>query len=190
MFALVKNKQILEIGELQTLFPNVINPTPLYAASQGALEIVEGHRESEKFYWVTFDKYEVGDNEVTRLYISTPKALEDALNYKEDETPLMTQVWDQTAANGAGAMVDTDIQSITTGLKTQYINEYKDTANKLLSKTDWNIIRQVERGVEIPSKVVEERQAILAECTRLIADVTSAQDMNSFIDVVNSANWS
>ena len=164
MYALVTSQnEITQIGELQALFPNEFQPTALYAQQHGAKEIIDGNREDERFYWVTFDSYSVGETYVTRNYVNTPKALEDVTN--EDA-------------------------SVTQGLKSQYIAQFKQTANSMLSSTDWTVIRKAERGVDIPADVAATRAAILAECDRLTAAVTAAQDMPSFITAVQSANWS
>ena len=167
MFALVtQNNEITQIGELQALFPNEPNPSVLYATQRGAKEIVDGVREDERFYWVTFDRYEVQTDNVVRQYVNTPKALEDVTETPEGGEP-----------------------TTTTGLKTQYIAQFKQIANTMLQQTDWTVIRKAERGVEIPADVAAKRAAILAECDRLTAVVTAAQDMPSFVAAVQSANW-
>ena len=169
MYALVtSNNEITQIGELQALFPNEFQPTALYASQHGAKEIIDGNREDERFYWVTFGSYSVGDTYVTRNYVNTPKALEDVTETPEGQTEPVT----------------------TTGLKTQYIAQFKQTANSMLAQTDWMVIRKAERSVDIPADVAAKRAAILAECDRLTAAVTAAQDMPSFITAVQSANWS
>ena len=169
MYALVtSNNEITQIGELQALFPNEFQPTALYAQQHGAKEIIDGNREDERFYWVTFGSYSVGDTYVTRNYVNTPKALEDVTETPEGQTePITTQ-----------------------GLKSQYIAQFKQTANSMLATTDWMVIRKAERSVDIPADVAAKRAAILAECDRLTAAVTAAQDMPSFITAVQSANWS
>ena len=168
MYALVtSNNEITQIGELQALFPNEFQPTALYAQQHGAKEIIDGNREDERFYWVTFDSYSVGEVYVTRNYVNTPKALEDVTETPEGGEPITTQ-----------------------GLKSQYIAQFKQTANSMLSSTDWTVIRKAERNVDIPADVAAKRAAILAECDRLTAAVTAAQDMPSFITAVQSANWS
>ena len=167
MYALVtSNNEITQIGELQALFPNEFQPTALYASQHGAKEIIDGNREDERFYWVTFDSYSVGEVYVTRNYVNTPKALEDVTETVDGQT------------------------STTQGLKSQYIAQFKQTANSMLSQTDWTVIRKAERNVDIPADVAAKRAAILAECDRLTAAVTAAQDMPSFITAVQSANWS
>ena len=167
MYALVtSNNEITQIGELQALFPNEYQPTALYASQHGAKEIIDGNREDERFYWVTFGSYSVGEVYVTRNYVNTAKALEDVTETPEGE-PITTK-----------------------GLKSNYIAQFKQTANSMLSTTDWTVIRKAERNVDIPADVVTKRAAILAECDRLTAAVTAAQDMPSFITAVQSANWS
>ena len=169
MYALVTtNNEITQIGELQTLFPNEFQPSALYAQQHGAKEIIDGNREDERFYWVTFGSYSVGDTYVTRNYVNTAKALEDVTETPEGATEPIT----------------------TKGLKSQYIAQFKQTANSMLAQTDWTVIRKAERNVDIPADVAAKRAAILAECDRLTAAVTAAQDMPSFITAVQSANWS
>ena len=169
MYALItQNNEIAEIGELRTLFPNEPVPSHLYGIQNGARPIIDGHQEDQRFYFVTFDKYEVGADYVTRKYVSTPRILEDVT-----ETP-----------EGATEPV------ITKGLKSQYLAQFKQTANSMLATTDWTVIRKAERNVDIPADVAAKRAAILAECDRLTAAVTAAQDMPSFITAVQSANWS
>ena len=169
MFALVtSNNEITQIGELQALFPNEFQPTALYASQHGAKEIIDGNREDERFYWVTFGSYSVGDTYVTRNYVNTPKALEDVTETPEGQTEPVT----------------------TKGLKSNYIAQFKQTANSMLASTDWMVIRKAERSVDIPADVAAKRAAILAECDRLTAAVTAAQDMPSFITAVQSADWS
>lgn len=167
MYALIQNNQITQIGELYSLFPNEPKPTHQYAIAHGAVEVVEGQREDERFYWVTFDQYVLNNGTVTRQYTNTPKQIDDVTETPEGETEPVT----------------------TKGLRSQYIAQFKATANSMLSQTDWTVIRKAERGVDIPADVAAARAAILAECDRLIAAVTAAQDMPAFIAAVQSANW-
>ena len=73
-------------------------------------------------------------------------------------------------------------------LKTQWTAQVKDTANKLLGKTDWMVTRKAERNVEIPADTVTYRAAVLAECTRLDAAIATA-DVPTLITVVTTQNW-
>jgi hypothetical protein len=162
MFALISNGQVTQVGELSILFPNTSNPTHAFAIEQGALEVVEGEQKDQRFYWVTFDRYQVNGSVVTRTYTNTPKALEDVT-----ETP-----------EGATEPV------ITKGLKSQWIAQNKANANSQLAATDWMVIRKAERDVAIPSDVATERAKIIADCTAKEAAITAASTIEAFINVV------
>jgi hypothetical protein len=162
MYALISNGQVTQVGELSILFPNTSNPTAEFAQEQGALEVVEGEQKDQRFYWVTFDKYEVTGNVVTRTYVNTPKALEDVTETPEGQTEPVT----------------------TKGLKSQWIAQIKASANSQLAATDWMVIRKAERDVAIPADVIAERAAIIADCTAKEAAITAATTMEAFIAVV------
>ena len=75
------------------------------------------------------------------------------------------------------------------GLKHQWTATVKDTANKLLAQTDWMIIRKVERNVDVPEATTTYRQAVIAECTRLVTAIAGATDVPALITVVTTQNW-
>ena len=183
MFALIENNAVTKVGELATLFPDTSNPNHAFAVEQGALEVVEGEQKDQRFYWVTFDSYQVNGSVVTRTYTNTPKALEDKLETKEDGSPLYVQVWDANAGKD-GEMVDTTEQVVTKGLKSQWIAQNKANANSLLASTDWMVIRKAERDVAIPAEVVAERAKIIADCTAKEVAITAATTIEAFINVV------
>ena len=162
MYALIENNAVTKVGELSILFPNTSNPTAEFAQEQGALEVVEGEQKDQRFYWVTFDKYEVTGNVVTRTYVNTPKALDDVTETPEGATEPVT----------------------TKGLKSQWIAQIKSAANSQLASTDWMVIRKAERDVAIPSDVVTARNAIIADCTAKEAAINAATTMEEFIAVV------
>jgi hypothetical protein len=76
-----------------------------------------------------------------------------------------------------------------TGLKAQYIAQTKDTAGKLLSQTDWVIIRKAERGVEVHAEVALKRTQIVAEANRLEVDINASTTVEALIEVLNTQNW-
>ena len=162
MYALITDGQVTQVGELSILFPNTSNPNHAFAIEQGALEVVEGEQKDQRFYWVTFDSYQVSNGVVTRTYVNTPKALEDVTETPEGQTEPVT----------------------TKGLKSQWIAQNKASANSLLASTDWMVIRKAERDVAIPAEVVAERAAIIADCTAKEAAITAAMTMEAFINVV------
>ena len=162
MYALIENNAVTKVGELATLFPDTSNPNHAFAVEQGALEVVEGEQKDQRFYWVTFDSYQVNGSVVTRTYTNTPKALEDVTETPEGQTEPVT----------------------TKGLKSQWIAQNKANANSQLASTDWMVIRKAERDVAIPSDVVTARAKIIADCTAKEAAITAATTMEEFMEVV------
>ncbi len=94
--------------------------------------------------------------------VDNPKLLNDREESDEDGNPMYVQVYDSATQ----AMVDSSERLVTKGLKSQWIAQVKDTANKLLAQSDWMVIRKVERSVDIPADTVTYRAAVIAECTR------------------------
>jgi len=162
MYALIENNAVTQVGELSILFPNTSNPNHAFAIEQGALEVVEGEQKDQRFYWVTFDSYQVNGSVVTRTYTNTPKALEDVIETPEGTSEPVT----------------------TKRLKSQWIAQVKASANSQLASTDWYVWRKFERMVDIPSDVVTERAKIIADCTAKEAAITAATTMEAFINVV------
>jgi hypothetical protein len=75
------------------------------------------------------------------------------------------------------------------GLKHQWTAQVKNTANSLLSQTDWMVIRKAERDVAIPEATATYRAAVLTECTRLVTAISSASTVDALATVVNAQNW-
>ena len=157
MYALIENNAVTKVGELAILFPDTSNPNHAFAIEQGALEVVEGEQKDQRFYWVTFDSYQVNGSVVTRTYTNTPKALEDVI--EEDA-------------------------SVTKGLKSQWIAQNKANANSQLASTDWMVIRKAERDIAIPTDVATERAKIIADCTAKETAITAATTIDALIAVV------
>ena len=168
MFAFLdENNAVTKVGELATLFPDTSNPNHAFAIEQGALEVVEGEQKDQRFYWVTFDSYQVNGSVVTRTYTNTPKALEDVTETPEGQTEPVT----------------------TKGLKSQWIAQVKSAANLQLASTDWMVIRKAERGIDIPEATVTTRAAIVAEAERLEAAITACETVDALIEVIGNQNW-
>jgi hypothetical protein len=189
MYAIVKNNQVENIGELPNLFPQTsfppAGPDAGWKAEHGVYEIVEGEQKDQRFYWVTPDSYQVGDGIVTRTYVNTAKILEDRAEVKEDNTPLYVQVWDQATQT----MVDTTEQVITRGLKYNYLQQIKTSANSQLAPTDWMITRKVERDVAIPTDVTTYRAGVITEYNRLKTAIEGTNSVEDLIAVVGAQNW-
>jgi hypothetical protein len=122
-------------------------------------------RPDDQYYWVTQNS----DNS----YTGTPKELEDREESDEDGNPMYVQVYDATANDGKGAMVDTTERLVTKGLKSQWIAKVKYNTNMTLANTDWYVIRKVERNVDIPADVATYRAAVVAWATATEASITA-----------------
>jgi hypothetical protein len=75
------------------------------------------------------------------------------------------------------------------GLKTQWTDQVKDTASKLLAATDWMVIRKVERNIDIPAETVTYRAAVLVECDRLTTAIAAASNVEDLITAVSNQSW-
>jgi len=131
-------------------------------------------RADDRFYWN-------GD-------INNPKALEDKEEVDEDGNPLYVKVLDNTDPDNP-VMVDSDERLVTKGLKSNMIAQVKDTAGKLLASTDWYVVRKAEKGIDIPLKEEEKRNAIRTECDRLETEIAAVSTVEALITVMNSQNW-
>jgi hypothetical protein len=189
MYAIVKNNQVESIGELPTLFPQTsfppAGPDAGWKAEHGVFEIVDGEQKDQRFYWVTPDSYQVGDGIVTRTYVNTAKILEDRAEVKEDNTPLYVQVFNESTQT----MVDTTEQVVTRGLKYNYLQQIKASANSQLAPTDWMVIRKAERDVAIPTDVTTYRAGVITEYNRLKTAIEGTNSVEDLINVVGSQNW-
>jgi hypothetical protein len=75
------------------------------------------------------------------------------------------------------------------GLKSQWIAQIKQSANSLLSQTDWMLVRKIERTVAIPAATVTYRAAVITEANRLETAITAATTVESFRTIVTPQNW-
>lgn len=116
-----------------------------------------------------------------------PKLLNDREESDEDGNPMYVKVLG--VVDGKPAMVDSTERLVTKGLKSNWTAQVKDTANKLLAQTDWMVIRKVERSVDIPTETTTYRQAVIAECSRLVTAIEASADVPALIAVVTTQVW-
>tara|TARA_R110000803_G_scaffold13776_4_gene38539 strand:+ start:2865 stop:3428 length:564 start_codon:yes stop_codon:yes gene_type:complete len=69
------------------------------------------------------------------------------------------------------------------GLKTQYKNQTNETANSLLSLTDWMIIANAERSRVIPTSVTNYRAAVVSCCGVIKTNITACTSIGGFINL-------
>lgn len=148
--------------------------TPEEKAAIGMVWEDDPIRASDIYYWN-------GD-------INNPKMLDDRLEVDENGDPLWEKVLDNTDPLNP-VMVDSNVQMKTLGLKSTMILQVKETAGKLLANTDWYVTRKMERNVDMPLDVAEERSHVRTECDRLEAAIAAVTTVEELITVMNSQNW-
>ena len=165
MFAIVKDGSITATGNIKQLFPNTSfaggAANADFKTAEGVMDIVQGEQKDQKYYFVTQGNIELVDGVPTQQYTNTAKRL-------ADET------------------IDGVLHQ---GLKTVMTEQVKVTANKLLSNTDWMVIRKYERDVAIPSATATYRAAVITECARLESAIAGAGDVDALATVMAAQNW-
>ncbi len=198
MFAVVQNGNIVQliqpdvafvIGEKQYSARFIRNATEAERKSVGVYEVIQGTQQDQRFYWVTGPSYRVNETNQTveATYTATPKAIEDKEEVDQQGNPMYVQVLG--VVDGQPAMVDSSERLVTKGLKSQWIDQTKQTAGSMLAQTDWMVIRKAERNVDIPAETQTYRAGVVAECDRLEASIAGAASVEALIAVVNAQNW-
>ena len=78
------------------------------------------------------------------------------------------------------AILDEDgNQVVTKGVKTIWIEKTKQTANELLSKTDWMITRKTEKGTAIPDAIVTFRDGVRTAYETRKTEINNCSDIAS-----------
>ena len=143
--------------------------SPEERAEIGITEVADASSYDDRFYWG----------------VNAPKLLEDREESDEQGNPLFVQVYDAATES----MVDSDKRLVTKGLKSVWSAQIKDITNKLLSATDWMVIRKAERDIAIPADTVAYRAAVLTECDRLLAAIEAVTTVDELADVVSAQSW-
>lgn len=175
MYALVKDNQVVKLFTGTTQFEDKdgIGYAPSYLqqwsstekTNRGIYEVVYGNSNDSRFYNIVENLPTFENSIVTVTYTSTAKELNDSASLNEDGSPEQT------------------------GLKTQWIKQFKTTANSMLATTDWMVVRKIERSIDIPADVVAKRAAIVAESDRLETAISAVTTVEQLISVVESANF-
>ena len=67
-------------------------------------------------------------------------------------------------------------------IKAEKIAQIKSQAGKLLQPTDWQVVRKMERDIDIDADVVTERADILAEADRLETEVNAKKSYKTVLE--------
>ena len=77
-------------------------------------------------------------------------------------------------------------QHINYGLKTQLKKEEKQTADYLLSRYDWLIVRKAEKGTAIPTEITTFRDAVRTACNTREAEIDACADTAALVTLYGS----
>ena len=112
------------------------------------------------------------------------------ITWVDDPAPVDTRFyWDTNLPKALEDKLEED-GSTTKGLKSNFKAQVKDTANKLLSQTDWYVIRKAERSVDIPTDIADKRNAIVTEANRLDSEISLVDSVEGLIAILNNQSWS
>jgi len=188
MYAIVKDGSITATGTLTQLFPDTSFPGGVanedFKTAEGVKDVVIGERKDPIYYYVIQGDITLVDGVPTQQYTNTAKRLNDEDAKDADGNQVYVQV-----QNSDGDWVNSSTKIINQGLKSVMTEQVKDTTNKLLSTTDWMIIRKVERSVNVPSATETYRNAVLAECGRLESAIAGVSDVDALATVMAGQNW-
>ena len=189
MYAIVKDGSITGTGTLKQLFPTtsfaggVANSE--FKKAENVEDVVNAEQKDRTYYYVIQGDIVLVDGVPTQQFTNTAKALDDSDAKDIDGNQVYVKVWDEDTKK----MVDTSEKVINQGLKSVMTEQVKTTANKLLDKTDWMVIRKYERSVAIPSATETYRAAVITECSRLESAIAGVSDVDALATVMDGQNW-
>ena len=80
------------------------------------------------------------------------------------------------------AVIDpiTGVQMVQLGLKSQWIAQTKSTANSLLAKSDWYVVRNAEKSTAIPTEISTYRDAVRTATATIETAINGCADLDAF----------
>jgi len=198
MFAIVRDNEVKKIIQAHTAFEfegkqYTAKWTSRWTQEEreafGIKDVIHGSKEDDRFYYVSPNPVTLVDGIPTIVYTCIPKAIEDKEEVDEKGNPLFVKIFDPSANDGKGSMIDSTQRLVTQGLKTTFTQQVKSSCNSLLQPTDWMIVRKHERNIDIPAEVVTYRAAVITECNRLEAAIINTADIPALAAVVSAQNW-
>jgi len=72
-------------------------------------------------------------------------------------------------------------QMIQLGLKSIWITQTKQTANSLLSESDWMITRKAEKGTAIPDATTKYRDSVRTSCNTIETKINNCSNLTQFM---------
>jgi len=111
--------------------------------------------------------------------------------WSDDDKKSFGLTWeDPPAAFDSRFYWDANTAKALDGLKTQWVTTTKQTANSLLSSSDWYVTRKAESGSGIPATVQDYRSAVRVKCTEIETTINSVTSIDDFIKLFESSDGS
>jgi len=105
----------------------------------------------------------------------------DSRFYWDADTPKAIDDVNAVDADGNPVLDEDGNQVVTRGLKWNAIQAVKNSANALLSPTDWYVTRKTETDTAIPSEVATYRQAVRTASSTIETAINNAADHAAFM---------
>ena len=107
--------------------------------------------------------------------------------YFSKDNPKKLDDEDAKDANGKQLyQEDGKTKLINEGLKTIWIRQTKETANNMLSKTDWLVTRKSEKGTAIPDATTTFRDSVRTKCAEIETKINACKKVADFIKLFDT----
>ena len=102
---------------------------------------------------------------------------------EEQQRPDDRFYWVSDNNDGTFSTIPKDVSQV----KAIFISQIKDTANKLLQPSDWQIIRKIERDIDVDTDIATYRAAVITTCADLELEINECSTIADLQGIV--FNW-
>jgi len=123
--------------------------------------------DADKTQWGVTWQDDVDTSYDNRFYWArdVERSLTDINEVDEDNNPILDQDGNQV---------------VTKGLKTIWIEQTKETANSLLAKSDWYVVRNAEKSTAIPTEISTYRDDVRTASGTIETAINACADLDAF----------
>lgn len=105
----------------------------------------------------------------------------DILEYNS-EYESVKYSFDKDLNKFVGEIISNEIAQTLTKLKEIKINQIKFNTTNKLKETDWYIIRSIERGIDVPQEITNQRELILSDFDAKEIEINALNTKKKVID--------
>ena len=105
----------------------------------------------------------------------------DILEYNS-EYESVKYSFDKDLNKFVGEIINNEIAQTLTKLKEVKINQIKFNTTNKLKETDWYIIRSIERGIDVPQEITNQRELILSDFDAKEIEINALNTKKKVID--------